>query len=136
MPRDALRRRYVDMAPPQPGAALLKVYEHGGLGVVYDDEVGVEVNPGGVRAVHRAVGLPHLAGDGRAPALQRVVDVLRDLEESAVSLHHLPPDVEADVLEEGGHAHKELGDPAAGGGGIDVKPLLPGERPGHRPLTP
>src|SRR3972149_2881606 len=131
MPRDALRRRYVDMAPPQPGAALLKVYEHGGLGGVYDDEVRVEGNPGSVRAVHRAVGLPHLAGEGGGPALQRVVDVLRDLEESAVCLHHLPPDVKADVLEERDHAHKELGDPAAGGGGIDVKHLLPGERPGH-----
>src|SRR3972149_6477406 len=66
MPCNAVRRRDVDMAPPEPDAALLEIYEHGGLGGVYDHEVGVEGKPRRVLPVYSAVSLPHLAAYGHA----------------------------------------------------------------------
>ena len=62
-----------------------------------------------------------VSGDGDVHAVQGVVHVLGNGEEPLVPFDHVPPGVDAQVLEEGDHPGQDLRHPAPDGRGVDVQ---------------
>ena len=65
--------------------------------------------------------------------MQRVVELLGDLEERGAALDDVPPGIHAQLLEDGHHAVEDLGHAASGKGGVDVLHLSAGQPGGQQP---
>ena len=128
-------RREVDVAAPDPLRAVLRgVHPEGRrLGVVDHHEVVVVRE---AADVHQVVAIEdRLVRVGQRPrvALQRVVHLLRDVEELVAAVHDLPVGLQAGVVHQRHEAVEDLRDPAAEAGGVDVEHPLALERPRERP---
>jgi hypothetical protein len=117
-----LRRNEIDVAAPDPGSPvpLLVVDEGDGLGIVNEDDVGLVGQHIGVLAVDLAEEIPVVRRELFPDAVERVVHLLRDVEEPLVALDDVPAGPDAEVLEERQHAQEDLGHAAPDRGRVDV----------------
>ena len=105
-----------------------EVEQRRGLRVVHDDEVVAIVHQQRVVQDPLEVGPLHVRRPLDVGPLQRVVDLLGDLEELVAAVQDLPLGVDADAAEQRHVGGEQLGDAAAVGGGADVQDPCPRER--------
>ena len=131
--RRRVRGREVDVAAPDPVAALLQraAAQADRLRVVDDHHVPLALQALGVDLVDLVEDLPLLVAQRLLGPLQRVVEELGRVEELLLAEDHVPVRVEADVAHQRHQRVEDLGDAAAESGGADVQHPLALQRLGE-----